>query len=369
MTGLESKYFSVLPAKTDIMHVIAELGFGTVRDVKLFKFSSCTPAICIELQSQHGALNRIVLRGEQQNDLSVTEAVERSMEKEVFMLKTIRNLGLNAPEVLLDGRTFAIPGYTRDGARAGEFRFFLMEYVEGIAIDRRVRASSASERCKLLDKIAAIYARIHSVSNAQYGLMDRNGVANNGCSDFRDFVLGITANKAALVARLLSTTLADQVSRFCDTAITDLCDDIEQSDYRPQPRLVLYDGSAGNMLIHGDTISLIDMDLAGYFEPVTEFCAFIFPLKSLLLETGNQRRYWDHFLDSYVQHGGLVPPTQLMVRLLHMMFINILLHQLVYCKESRGPDKQSQVGQLVATISHMLTARPKRIEDVVSLIK
>ncbi len=368
VTHLKSSYFRVMPAREDVIARLSDLGIPGVRDVQLFKFSSCTPAFCIELAGSNGTPRRLVLRGEQQNDLSATTPDERSLGKEIYMLRKIRGLGLNAPELPLDGQIHTVPGYDPNGRRVGEFRFFLMEYVEGIAIDRKIRASSPTERLRLLEQVAAIYARVHSIEGLEYGRVDQHGRAASGHPILKDSLVDYTLGLGTLMGQLASVSLADQIRHFVDTTIVDLCAGIERSDYSPTPRLVLYDGFCGNMLIDGDTINLIDMALAGYFEPVTEFCAFIYPLKAMLLEGAGCGRYWDHFISSYIEHGGTLPPKPLMLRLLNVMFVSILLHQMVYCAESRGWDKRAQVGPLAEIVSSMLATEPHSIDDIINLL-
>lgn len=364
----ESPYFRLMPAKEDVVGRLGELGVRDVRDLRLFKFSSCTPTLCVELESRNGSPRRLVLRGEQQNDLLVMAPEERSLEKEMWMLKRIRDLGLHVPKVLFDGRVFSVPAYDAQGNPASDFKFFLMEYVEGMAMDRRIKSASVSERIGLLGRVAEIYARIHAVRGTEYGLADGEGRAVGGHSDLREFLTSRLNRLATLTWQLGEEPLANEIRSFAAETIARLCADLAQSDYVPQPRLVLYDGFCGNMLIGGDTISLIDMAMAGWFEPVTEFCAFIYPLKTMLLERSGNRRYWDHFTDAYREHGGVLPSADLTARLLHVMFVHVLVHQLIYWKESPGKDKQAKAGPLARTVSSMMRAKPQSIDDVVQMI-
>ena len=367
-TPLKSHYFNLMPAKADLVHRLSTLGLPPLRNIELFKFSSCTPAFRVDLDSTNGNSDVIVLRGEQQNDVLVMTPQERSLEKEIWMLNKIRGLGLSAPKVLFSGHTHTVPGYDQHGNCSRDFLFFLMEYVEGIAIDRQLKSSSAAQRLKLLDRVAEIYARIHSVSGTEYGLIDRAGCVVNGCTDLRDFLVNRTYKLATLLTELMDSGFADALRLFSDTSIQRLCDDIDQSEYTPQPRLVLYDGFCGNMLIEGKTINLIDMAMAGFFEPVTDFCAFIFPINTLLLETANGKPYWDHFLDGYREHGGLLPPNHLMLRLLHVMFVLTLVHQLIYWHEASAQDKRNRVVPLAETIRSMMAREPQTINHFLHMI-
>lgn len=368
VTILKSPYFQLMPARENVVGRLRELGIRDVCDIQLFKFSSCTPAFCIELESSNGSPRRFVLRGEQQNDLLAMAPEERSIEKEIWMLKRIRDLGLDVPKVLFDGGVFSVPGYDRQGNPYSDFKFFLMEYVEGTAMDRRIKSAPVSERIRLLGRVAEIYARIHSVRGTVYGLVDCGGQAVGGHAGLREFLTGRLNTLAALMAQLGDERFASEICYFVEATVASLCADLEQSDYVPQPRLVLYDGFCGNMLIKGEAISLIDMATAGWLEPVTEFCAFLFPLKNMLLKRAGERRYWDHFTDAYCEHGGTLPPPELMARLLHVMFVDILVHQLIYLQESPAKDKQAKVGPLVRTVSSMMLARPRSIDDVVQVI-
>lgn len=368
MTPLKSPYFPVMPARKEMVERLAELGIRAVRAVRLFKYSSCTPAFCVEIEKPNGKHERVVLRGEQQNDLSVTSPDERSIEKEIYMLKKLRALGVNAAEVLLDGQIHTVPGYNERGDLVGDFRFFLMEYVEGTAIDRRIHASSSVERLRLLDQVAAVYARVHSIQGTEYGLVDRHGHATSGHASLREFLSSLMLKKAVLAAKLLSIDFSVQIHRFCDGVLSQLCAELDQAEYTPRPRMVLYDGFCGNMLIEGERITLIDLALAGYFEAVTEFCALIFPLNALLLKREGDQRYWDHFVNSYTSYGGVLPPTALMLGLLHVMFVNLLVHNAIYCGESRGLDKRAKASQLMESALAVMAKKPRSIDDLIHMI-
>ena len=364
----QSPQFGFLPARDEVLERIEDAGLGRVRNIELFKFSSCTPAFQVDLESADGAAERVVLRGEQQNDLLVMNPDERSMEKEIWMLNRVRSLGLNAPEVLLDSRVLSTPGYDPAGRPAQEFRFFLMEFTGGKAMDRQVKEADEAERLRLFDRIAQIYARVHAVEGSQYGVADRTGNAVFGESDLEQFLAGRTERLCGILAGLGEAAFADQVRRFAGREAGPLCRDLRDSGYAPAPRLCLIDGFCGNMLTDGDRINLIDMAMGGFFEPVTEFCAFVYPLRELLLEQAGEVTYWEHFLDAYHKHGGRLPSLPLVVRLLRFMFVPGLVQQFIYLKESPSDEQHQKAKALSAKMPGLMSLRVDGLRDVVASI-
>jgi hypothetical protein len=88
----QSSHFGFLPALEDVVEQVEAAKLGCVRNIELFKFSSCTPAFQVDLERTDGSADRIVMRGEQQNDLLVMSPEERSIEKEIWMLNRVRDL-------------------------------------------------------------------------------------------------------------------------------------------------------------------------------------------------------------------------------------------------------------------------------------
>lgn len=364
----QSSHFGFLPAREEVIERIEAAGLGRVRNLELFKFSSCTPAFQVDLERTDGGAQCIVLRGEQQNDLLVMNPDERSMEKEIWMLNRVRSLGLHAPEVLLDSRILSTPGYDPAGKPAQEFRFFLMEFTGGKAMDRQVKEADETERLRLLDRIAEIYARVHSVEGKQYGVADGSGNAVFGESNLENFLAQRTERLCDIIAGLGEASLADEVRRFAAQEAGPLCRNLIDSGYPSSPRLCLIDGFCGNMLMEGDRIHLIDMAMGGFFEPVTEFCAFVYPLRELLLESADESTYWEHFLGAYEKHGGRLPSLPLIARLLRFMFVHVLVQQLIYWKESPSAEQQRKAEALSAKMSGLMSSRVDGLQDVVTAI-
>jgi hypothetical protein len=364
-----SFHFGFLPAREEVVRRIEDAGLGRVRNIKLFKFSSCTPAFQVDLERTDGRAERVVLRGEQQNDILVMNSDERNIEKEIWMLNRVRSLGLNAPEVLLDGQIFSTPGYDSSGEFNQDFRFFLMEFTGGKAMDRQVKEAGEAERLRLFDRIAEIYARVHSVEGNQYGVADGKGNAVFGETDLETFLARRTERLCDIIAGLGKASFADEIRRFAAREAGALCQDLRDSGYNPAPRLCLIDGFCGNMLMEGDRINLIDMAMGGFFEPITEFCAFVYPLQELLLELAGEQTYWEHFLDAYRKHGGQLPALPLIARLLRFMFVHVLIQQLIYWMESPSTQQQEKARMLAAQMSGLLRPGIDQLEDLVSAIR
>lgn len=360
---LQSPYFRLMPDAAEVAQCLERAGLGQVSSVELFSFSSCTPAFDVRIAAAEGE-RRIVLRAEQQNDLLVTKPEEHSLEKEIWMLDYIRRLGIGAPKVLLDGRILSVPGYDSAGKPAGEFRFFLMGFAEGMAMDRHIRDAAPDERKQLLTRVAGIYARIHSQTGTEYGLTGRYGSVVDGAPSLETFLQELLGKKADLADQCLKDDLGDLVRNFADQTIARLKRSIAEEGYEPTPRLVLYDGFAGNMLVEGDSISLIDMALVGYFEAVTEFCTVIFSLRDELFGDAATEADWQWFAGEYVRQGGVMPPPKVTVCLLHLMFVNLLLHNVIYCHEFEAPRKRDQVQPLAERARRLMSLQPGSLDEL-----
>lgn len=365
----QSPHFGMLPAREDIVDKIEQAGLGIVKGIELFPFSSCTPVFQVDLNASNGSgADKIVLRGEQQNDLLVMSAEERSIEKEIWMLNRIRSLGLNAPKVFLENQVLSTPAYDSVGNPCGEFRFFLMEFTGGKAMDRVFKEAGERERLRLLDRIAGIYARIHSVEGEEYGVTDGTGRAVFGENDLEEFLHKRSDRLCGILTDLGEKELVGHVHKFVGREAASLCDGLRASGYVSTPRLCLIDGFCGNMLMDGERINLIDMAMGGYFDPITEFCAFVYPLRDLLLEKTNESNYWEFFLAAYQAHGGNLPLLPLLARMLRFMFVHVLIQQLIYWKESPAIVQQSKARKLAGKLPEFMGASIKGLQDVVKVL-
>lgn len=336
-----------------------------VKDIALFPFSSCNPAFYIEIESKRKEKTHMVVRGEQQNDLEVNDADERSLEKEIFIYKLLQRLGLNNVDVKFHGRIFSVPGYDQTCDVVENFSFFIMDYANGIAADRKIKTDSIKEKLSRFDQIAKVYALLHENSGKVYGILGSSGFVKNAYNKLEEFLLYLLRSKALLAAKLLDNTLAEEVFRFCNTTIPTFCADLESSGYLPQPRLGLYDGFAGNMLISDDFISLIDMDLVGYYEPATDFSPFIFSLKNILFIQTGEGTFWDYFLSCYLKYGGVLPEKELLNQMILIMTVNLALHNVIYCKNHLGASKRKNTVYMIRLARSLMSLTSPDIKQIV----
>ena len=361
---LKSPYFPVMPSHTQLVSKLEAILGVSVAGVELFPHSSCTPAFRAQLDSPYKGRRQLVIRGEQQNDMLVTEPAERSLEKEMWTLNRVRQLGIGVPALLAEEDVFCVPAYDVNGDKQSDFRFFLMEFAEGVAIDRRIIESSPKERRRLLARVAEIYATVHAVTGSAFGLADSNGRTVSGHRCLEDFLNALLQRKADLADQLISENLGAHVRRFCDREIGVLQELLKKDGYQPVPRLVFYDGFAGNMLIDGDAITMIDMALAGFFEPLTEFCTVIYSLKSILFSENDSDSEWEQFLQAYRSHGGQLPPTHILVRLMHIMCVNLMLHNAIYCRSFQDAGRQSQSHMLAGNALALMNCNPQSVAQL-----
>ncbi|MEE8287461.1 MAG: phosphotransferase [Gammaproteobacteria bacterium] len=368
MPEFSSPYFPLLPRRTDLVAEAERLVQGQIEDITLFKFASCNPVFRVEFVSNDGARQRIVLRGEQQNGLLIIPEQTCRLEKEIFTLRQIRSLGLKAPEVLFDGRILVVPALDRGRGTETELRFFAMSYVEGAAIDNKVKASLPDEQVSYLDRIAEIYARLHSLKGDEYGFTDATGMVVDGSREIEGYLRAAFSRKRDLLAEFVDSEVAGLVDAFAQRSLSGLCADLRDDGYDPGPRFVLYDSSHGNMLASDAGISVIDVTMAGYLDAVTGFCSFVFSFRDFLLKTYGDGRFWDHFVARYRHHGGQAPSAGLLWRLLHVLLTDLVLHSVIYCATHHGPDKRRKMPDYLRVAHNLISLADPDMEKVIAAL-
>ena len=99
MDRFQSKYFKVLPKKSEILSKLSELKIGKINDIFLFDYSSCSAVFCVKVLDQNNNEKKIVIRGEQQNGNTQYPKTIYSLEKEIKVFEQMLRLGLNVPKV------------------------------------------------------------------------------------------------------------------------------------------------------------------------------------------------------------------------------------------------------------------------------
>lgn len=363
MTEFNSPCFAFLPRRGDLVLSIERACGHRVRDIALFPFSSASPTFSIELSG----MDRVVVRGQQQNGVPFYPEAAQTLEKEIFVLRRVRDLGLDAPELLFDGETFSVPGLAADGSEGPDFRFFLTGYVDGIAVDRKFDAMDRAARPGLIDRIAAVYARLHAEPVAAYGTFDGRGAVIAGLADLDDFLVRQFADKRDLLAEMGEEALATRAADFARNIVPEVCAGLRKAGYRARPCLVLLDASHGNMMTTDDRLNLIDFDLAGYFEPMMELCTFVFTFGKRLLERHDGQRLWDRFLVAYRLHGGRLPPGQWLDRLLQVLMADAVLHDLIHKKCHRSPEKRAKADDIRRIARDLTEPGPTDVDRLIAV--
>ena len=359
-----SKYFKVLPKKSEILSKLSTLEIGKVSDIFLFKYSSCSAVFCVEIIDKKNEKKKIVIRGEQQNGNTQHSVSVYSLEKEILVFKQMQNLGLNVPEVLLNSKIHSVPGYDKDGTYIRDFNFYLMSYLDGIAIDKKINSVNYAEKIFWLNKISKIMAKVHSVKGHEYGFIDQYNKASFQTNSLEGFLNAIHNNSVKLLLENIGDDFAYEVDIFMKNKNKSLSHELKNSGYSPQISLVLFDGSAGNMLINDNNIQFIDLASAGYFEPLTDFCAHFFCMKDILMLNYNGKILWDYFVESYKSHGGKLPPEPYLTKLFHIINVYFLCDAIVVYKTHSGLDKREKTKKLIDSTRRVMKLVSPSICDI-----
>lgn len=365
MADLVSPAFSLLPQPQILAAALEEAGLGTVTSLNMLPFSSCTPAVQIGYTSPSGVSRVAVVRGEQQNDLLVTPRQAAELEKEVWALRTLSHHGVPTPALLLDGQILRVPAVDRETGEQRDFRFFVMDFLPGVAVDRAYGAASQEPRLQLLDRIAAIYAGVHAVTGPAFGFADRQGQPVNGIPEFSAYISSCLFSKADLLERVGERELAAETRAYAAGWVADVVARLPSV----QARLVLYDGSAGNMLVDGHSVAVIDQALCGWFPAWSEFGPVVFAFRRLLTEKLGEISGWDWLLDRYAAHGGELPQGSLLYDALAITMTDLILHNIIYGRTHRDLRKREKVGGLVALARRLMAGRPAGYDDLVAIVE
>ena len=317
MDRFQSKYFTVLPKKSEILSQLSKLEIGKINNIFLFEYSSCSAVFCVEVIDKNNKQFKIVIRGEQQSGNVPRPENSYSLEKEIVAYKLMLELGLNVPKVLFNSKIFSVPGYDEEGMNVKDFNFFLLSYVEGIAVDKKIKTVDDDEKLFWLNKVSGIMAKVHSVKGQEYGFVDQYKNASFKTSTIDGFLNELHNITIKLLKENIGDEFASEVNIFMRDKIIPIIFELKNSGYSPQISLVLFDGSAGNMLISDKNIKIIDLVNVGYFEPLTDFCAHFFCMKDTLILNYKGKSFWDHFVEGYRAHGGILPSEPYLTKLFH----------------------------------------------------
>ena len=359
-----SKYFKVLPKKSEILSQLSKLKIGKINNIYLFEYSSCSAVFCVEVIDKNNKQFKIVIRGEQQSGNVQRPDNSYSLEKEIAAYKHMFELGLNVPDILFNSKIFSVPGYNEEGTNVKDFNFFLMSYVEGIAVDKKIMTVDDDEKLLWFNKISKIMAKVHSVKGQEYGFIDQYKKASFKTGTIE----GLLDKLHNITIKLLKENIGDEFARevniFMRDKIIPLSYELKNSGYSPQISLVLFDGSAGNMLVSDKNIQIIDLVNLGYFEPLTDFCAHFFCMKDILILNYKGKSFWDHFLEGYQAHGGILPSEPYLTKLFHIINVYFLCDAIVGYKTHLGPNKRKKTNELIKATRRVMSLVSPNISDI-----
>ncbi len=364
MDRFKSKYFKVLPKKSEILSQLSKLEIGLINDIYLFEFSSCSAVFCVEVIDKNNKEFKIVIRGEQQSGNVQRPENSYSLEKEILAYKLMLKLGLNVPNVLFNSKIFSAPGYDEEGMQVKDFNFFLMSYIEGIAVDKKIKTVDDYEKLVLLNKVSEIMAKVHSVKGKEYGFIDQYKNASFKTGTIDGFLNALHSITIKLLKENIGGDFAREVNIFMKDKINVLNYGLRNSRYSPQISLVLFDGSAGNMLINDKNIQIIDLVNVGYFEPLTDFCAHFFCMKDILILNYKGKSFWDHFVESYKAHGGKLPQEPYLTQLFHVINVYFLCDAIVGYKTHLGSNKREKTKELIESTRRVMRLVSPSISDI-----
>ena len=364
MDRFQSKYFKVLPKKSEILSKLSELKIGKINDIFLFDYSSCSAVFCVKVLDQNNNEKKIVIRGEQQNGNTQYPKTIYSLEKEIKVFEQMLRLGLNVPKVLFNSKIYSVPCYDQEEKKVKDFNFYLMSYVDGIAVDRKLNAVNDEEKLYWLNKISEIMVKVHSIKGQEYGFIDQYKNASFKTSTIDGFLNALHSVTIKLLEENIGGDFSREVNIFMKDKINLLNYGLKNSRYSPQISLVLFDGSAGNMLIKDQNIQIIDLASAGYFEPLTDFCAHFFCMKDILILNYKGKMFWDHFVESYKVNGGRLPPEPYLTQLFHIINVFFLCEAIVVYKTHTGLDKREKTKELMDSLRRVMSLTSPNISDI-----
>jgi aminoglycoside phosphotransferase (APT) family kinase protein len=361
----QSKYFKILPKKSEILLKFSKLEIGTIKNIFLFKHSSCSAVFCVEAIDKNNKEFKFVIRGEEQNATILTPESTHSLEKEISVFKKMKVLGLNVPEILFNSKIFSVPGYDESGIFVKNFRFFLMTYIEGIAVDKKIQSVSDDEKLFWLKKISGMMVKIHATKGKEYGFIDQYNNASFKTNNIHGFL-----NELNSITKLLEENIGDlfakRVKIFMEDKIKSLSKEFKSSGYLPQISLSLFDGSAGNMLIKDRDIQVLDFTCVGYFEPIIDFCAHFFCMKDILSSEYKGKKFYEYFIDFYKIQGGKLPPEPFLSQLFHIVIVYFLCFSIVYYKTHLSLDKQKQTNEIMKVTDRVINLKSPNMFDIVN---
>jgi len=360
----QSKYFKVLPKKSEILSLLYKLEIGKIKNIFLFEYSSCSAVFCVEVLDQNSKEKKIVIRGEQQNGNNQQPVTIYSLEKEILVYKQMLKLGLGVPQVLFNSKIFSVPGYDQVEKKAKDFNFYLMSYVEGIAVDKKIKEANDEDKLHWLNKISKIMVKVHSVKGQEYGFIDQYKKTSFQTDSIDGFLNALHGTTVKMLKENIGDEFASEVNILMKDKIIPLSLELKNSGYSSQICLVLFDGSAGNMLINDKNIQIIDLAEAGYFEPLTDFCAHFFCMKDILILNYKGKSFWDHFVESYKAHGGKLPQEPYLTQLFHIINVYFLCNAIVGYKTHSGSNKREKTNELIESTRRVMNLVSPNISDI-----
>jgi hypothetical protein len=301
---------------------------GLIRSIskyQLFEHSSYNPAIYIEACGANNEELKFVLRGAPEISGSSLLSSSEALNNELIVMDLLSSIGVEAAKPIFGNRIMIIDYSTSDTKNI--FKFIPITYVSGLAVDKALNDQEIDYQEFIIQKIATIYSAVHKIKRNYCGpCILREPESSQNCLDFIYF------KKQDLIKFFLSNKYNNVPSKFANDYLRSI--DVNEGEIKkifnenPKlniPSLVLYDGSAGNMLVDKERIGLIDFDRALYTCPLVEFCGPLYCLERFFFKGSDNDRLWRHFLSTYTSAGGYLPSERDLSVLLKDFMIDYLI--------------------------------------------
>lgn len=368
---MEYLHFKDLPSVDLILNSLRINGILNKKDevdIELFEYSSYNPVFLVKSREHKSQSSWIVIRGEAQIVGALGLNPVLALQSEVEVTRLLIKNQVKVPALISDGKIFTIEHSLR--GRLIKFSFFLMSYVPGIAIDNAMRDGNQKTRHMLLDQIATIYAKIHCIKRAYFGGIQIESNINS--IDLQSSLINQKNYFKEFINKQNEDLLNDLKSSYGEYINKSLnIFDVYLKKYKNlnEASLVIFDGSAGNMLINSNEIALIDFDRSHYGCSLVDFCATLYCLEEYFFDKNFNDLYWNIFLVKYQNSGGWVPNYIDFDKLFPHIFIDFLMSSAIDGINHRLERKKNSAKYTFAEINKLIKKNNLTIKDVVQSIR
>jgi predicted Ser/Thr protein kinase len=370
---LEKSHFKNIPKLELLMASLVRNKFiddaSGVR-IELFNYSSYNPVFMISLPTNTKEPSRVVMRGEAEIAGALSMDKFLALQSEVEVMKILKDGGINVPNLLREGEIFHVLHGVPPDVR--EFNYFLMSFVPGIAIDNAMRIANEKEQSYLVNKIATIYVRVHKIKGECWGKISNHGIVKTHGENLSSWMARSESTLAILLERCgvePDFAMRDKLKCYfqcCSKVVKEL---EERYPHLNEPTMVVFDGSAGNMLVDEAEIYLIDFDRSMYACNLFDFCATLYCLEWYFFDGSYFDVRWNDYLVAYRQLGGSLPQSDDFDRLFPYIMLDYLVLSAIDGIDHILTKKQESARNLCSEIIDLMTEDSITTESIVKSIR